>query len=72
MTGRFSQLLHHGPDDVSIPDTQCRFRTLKDAEAIGDLNTLRELGLPAERVHVYGEGPTGARRALTATIKEML
>jgi hypothetical protein len=31
-----------------------------------------KLGLPAERVHLHGEDPAGALRALTATIKEML
>jgi hypothetical protein len=46
------------------------FTTLKNAQAIGDLNTLRELGLPAERVRLQGEDPVGALRALTATIKE--
>jgi transaldolase / glucose-6-phosphate isomerase len=72
-TGRFLQLIHDGPSDVEIPggvggaDT---FTTLKNAQAIGDLNTLRELGLPAERVRLQGDDPVGALRALTATIKE--
>jgi transaldolase / glucose-6-phosphate isomerase len=72
-TGRFLQLLHDGPADVEIPggvggaDT---FTTLKNAQAIGDLNTLRELGLPAERVRLAGEDPVSALRALTAKIKE--
>jgi hypothetical protein len=66
------QLLHDGPDDVSIPDALYGFGTLKDAEATGDLNTLRELGLPAERLHLYSGDPAGTLRALTATIKEML
>jgi hypothetical protein len=33
---------------------------------------LRELGLPAERLHLYSGDPAGTLRALTATIKEML
>ncbi|MHB8240524.1 MAG: glucose-6-phosphate isomerase [Solirubrobacteraceae bacterium] len=72
-TGRFLQLLHDGDSDVEIPgavggaDT---FTTLKDAQAIGDLNTLRELGLPAERVQLDGQDPASAVRALTAMIKE--
>jgi glucose-6-phosphate isomerase len=72
-TGRFLQLLHDGPDDVEIPgrvggaDT---FTTLKEAQAIGDLSTLRALGRPAERVRLQGEDPVGALRALTASIKE--
>jgi len=72
-TGRFLQLIHDAPFDVEIPggvggaDT---FTTLKNAQAIGDLNTLRELKLPAERVRLTGDDPVGALRALTATIKE--
>src|SRR5205823_4086491 len=45
-TGRFLQLLHDGPDDVAIPGRPFGFTTLKEAQAIGDLQTLRELGLP--------------------------
>jgi glucose-6-phosphate isomerase len=71
-TGRFLQLLHDGPSDVEIPGVPYTFTTLKNAEAIGDLNTLRELGLPAERVRLRGDDPAGALRALTARIKETL
>ena len=46
------------------------FTTLKNAQAIGDFETLRELGLPAERVRLNGEDAVGALRALTETIKE--
>ncbi len=69
-TGRFLQLIHDGPDDVEIPGAEYTFTTLKNAQAIGDLNTLRALGLPAERVRLQGEDPVGALRALTAKIKE--
>jgi glucose-6-phosphate isomerase len=68
--GRFLQILHDGPQDVEIPGAPYSFTTLKEAQAIGDLQTLRELGLPAERVRLQGEDPVGALRALTATIKE--
>jgi transaldolase / glucose-6-phosphate isomerase len=71
-TGRFLQLLHDGPRDVEIPGAPYTFTTLKNAEAIGDLTTLRELGLPAERVRLQGDDPASALRALTARIKEML
>ncbi len=69
-SGRFLQLLHDGALDVEIPGQPYTFTTLKDAQAIGDLNTLRELGLSAERVQLEGEDPASALRALTATIKE--
>ena len=68
-TGRFLQLIHDGPLDVDIPGAPYTFTTLKNAQAIGDLSTLRELGLPAERVRLQGEDPVGALRALTASIK---
>jgi transaldolase / glucose-6-phosphate isomerase len=71
-TGRFLQLLHDGASDVEIPGAPYTFTTLKNAEAIGDLSTLRELGLPAERVRLGGDDPVGALRALTASIKEIL
>jgi len=70
--GRFLQLLHDGPIDVDIPDAPYTFTTLKNAQAIGDLNTLRELGLPAERVRLRGDDPASALRALTTRIKEIL
>jgi len=69
-TGRFLQLLHDGPADVAIPGAPYTFTTLKEAQAIGDLNTLRELELPAERVRLERENPVSAVRALTAMIKE--
>ncbi len=71
-TGRFLQLLHDGPQDVDIPGAPYTFTTLKNAEAIGDFNTLRELGLPAERVRLRGDDPVGALRALTNRIEEAL
>lgn len=72
-TGRFLQLLHDGPEDVEIPGKSFTFTTLKNAQAIGDLETLRSLELPAERVRLRGENPADALRALTAKIeKEML
>jgi glucose-6-phosphate isomerase len=71
-TGRFLQLLHDGPVDVAIPGSPYGFTTLKNAQAIGDLQTLRELGLPAARVRLGGDDPASALLALTTQIKEML
>jgi glucose-6-phosphate isomerase len=69
-SGRFLQLLHDGSADVEIPGAPYTFDTLKHAQAIGDLQTLRELGLPAAHVRLAGDDPASALRALTATIKE--
>ena len=71
-SGRFLQLLHDGPVDVEIPGSPYTFTTLKNAQAIGDFTTLRELGLPAERVRLEGEDAAEALRELTTRIKEML
>ena len=70
--GRFLQLLHDGPQEVDIPGAPYTFTTLKNAEAIGDFETLRELGLPAERVRLVGDDPAAALRELTKRIKEAL
>jgi glucose-6-phosphate isomerase len=70
--GRFLQLLWDGPEDVTIPGAPYTFTTLKNAEAIGDFETLRELGLPAERVRLQGADPAGALRELTKKIEEAL
>ena len=67
----FLQLVHDGDEDVEIPDAGYSFATLKNAQAIGDLHTLRRHGLPAERVRLEGD-PVAALRALTQKIKEML
>jgi glucose-6-phosphate isomerase len=67
--GRFLQLLHDSPGDVEIPGRPFTFGTLEEAQAIGDVETLRELGLPAQRVRLEGVDSVGALRALTATIK---
>ena len=69
-TGIFLQLAHDGPEDVEIPHAGYTFGTLKNAAAIGDLNTLRDHGLPAERVRLEGD-PVEALDALTAKIKEL-
>jgi len=74
-TGRFLQLLHDGGQDVEIPGKAFTFTTLKNAQAIGDLETLRALELPAERVRLHGGAggdPISALRKLTQEIKEML
>ena len=63
--------MHDGDEDVEIPDADFTFKTLKNAQATGDILTLRDHGLPAERVRLEGD-PAEALRALTTKIKEML
>jgi hypothetical protein len=70
-TGIFLQLVHDGPDDVEIPRAGYTFGTLKNAQATGDLQTLRAHNLPAERVRLEGD-PAAAVEQLTARIKGMV
>jgi len=69
-TGRFLQLVHDGDEDVEIPGAGYTFTTLKNAQAAGDLETLRAHGLPVERVRLTGD-PTEAVERLAKTIEEM-
>jgi hypothetical protein len=65
------QLIHDGDRDVEVPEAGYSFTTLKNAQAIGDLQTLHQHGLPAERVRVEGD-PVQALERLTQKIEEML
>ncbi len=69
--GLFLQLVHDGGEDVAVPEASYGFDELEDAQATGDMLTLRDHGLPVERVRLEGE-PVEALRRLTARIKEML
>jgi transaldolase/glucose-6-phosphate isomerase len=69
--GRFLQLVNSPERDADIPGAGYSFGTLVAAEAAGDLETLREHGLPAERVVLEGDTAV-AVRALTERIKGVL
>jgi glucose-6-phosphate isomerase/transaldolase/glucose-6-phosphate isomerase len=69
--GLFLQLVHDADRDADIPGEPYSFNTLKNAQATGDLQTLRAHGLAAERVRLEGD-PAAAVRDLTNRIKEML
>ncbi len=69
--GRFLQLVNSPERDADIPGAGYSFGTLVAAEAAGDLETLHEHGLPAERVVLEGD-PAAAVRALTERIKGVL
>ena len=40
---------------MDIPEAGYSFKTLKNAQATGDILTLRDHGLPAERVRLEGD-----------------
>jgi transaldolase/glucose-6-phosphate isomerase len=69
--GRFLQLVNEPDRDADIPGAAYSFKTLVAAEAAGDLQTLREHGLAAERVVLEGD-PASAVRQLTERIKGLL
>jgi transaldolase / glucose-6-phosphate isomerase len=70
-TGLFLQLVHDGDEDVEIPEADYTFRTLKNAQATGDILTLRDHDLPAERVRLEGD-PVQAARELTERVRGLL
>jgi hypothetical protein len=70
-TGLFLQLVHDGEEDVEVPQAAYSFGRLKNAQATGDLQTLHDHGLPAERVRLEGD-PVEAVRGLTARVRKLL
>ena len=70
-SGRFLELMHDGEEDAEIPEAEYTFRRLKHAQADGDLLTLRDHGLPAERVRLEGD-PVEALRGLTEKVRGLL
>ena len=69
-TGLFLQLIHDGGEDVEIPEAGFSFGTLKNAQATGDVLTLRGRGRAVERVRLEGD-PAEAVRALTRRVAPM-
>jgi transaldolase / glucose-6-phosphate isomerase len=70
-TGRFLQLVSRSHRDAEIPGAGYSFGTLIGAQAAGDLQTLRNHGLRAERVDL-GEDPVAAVRELNDRIAGLL
>jgi transaldolase/glucose-6-phosphate isomerase len=58
--GRFLQLVHDSGADLDVPGKPYTFRTLIDAQADGDLQTLRDHGLRAVRVRLPAGDLAGA------------
>jgi hypothetical protein len=48
--GVFIQLLHDGERDLPIPGNDYGFRTLRNAQALGDAASLRQRGRPVARI----------------------
>lgn len=73
--GRFLELVRPGGDgsqDADIPGQEYGFETLKAAQAIGDLQTLRGHGLPAERITLSEEDPAATVRHLVDRLRVLL
>jgi transaldolase / glucose-6-phosphate isomerase len=60
--GLFIQLYQRAEQDVEIPEAGYSFEHLKNAQALGDMQTLREHGLEVVRVEV--DGPDSVRRLI--------
>jgi hypothetical protein len=70
--GRFLAVVHDGDADADIPGAPYGFRTLKNAQLIGDVQTLRAHGLPAELVRLTGPDPARALAELEGRIREVI
>ena len=60
-TGVFLQFVHDGDDDIEIPGAGYSFRTLKNAQAIGDYRTLQAHNLPVTRIRLEGDPAKAVR-----------
>jgi transaldolase/glucose-6-phosphate isomerase len=60
--GLFIQLYQRAEEDIEIPEAGYSFEHLKNAQALGDMQTLREHGLSVVRVEV--DGPDAVRRLI--------
>jgi glucose-6-phosphate isomerase/transaldolase/glucose-6-phosphate isomerase len=60
--GLFIQLYEPAKDDLEIPEAGYSFEHLKNAQALGDMETLRAHGLDVVRVEV--DGPDAVRRLI--------
>ncbi|MEA2220016.1 MAG: transaldolase / glucose-6-phosphate isomerase, partial [Solirubrobacteraceae bacterium] len=70
--GRFLVLVHDGPEDVEIPSRPFTFKVLKNAQAFGDLETLRAHDLPAAKLRLGGDDAAAAIRELAERVKGLL
>lgn len=69
--GWFLQLVAGHPRDLAIPGRPYTFGQLIDAQALGDVRSLADHGLPVLRVHL-GDDPDAGLARLTALIERVL
>jgi len=67
--GLFLQLTGEDKEDVSIPGAGYGFATFKAAQALGDLQTLRDAGRRIVRVHLRGKQPHGIEQLVQVVQK---
>jgi transaldolase / glucose-6-phosphate isomerase len=67
--GLFLQIVERDPVDVEVPGEPYGFSTLKQAQSLGDLQSLQSRNYPVLRVDL-GEEPEAGWRALTGSIEE--
>jgi transaldolase / glucose-6-phosphate isomerase len=60
--GMFLQLYARAEEDVEIPEAGYSFEHLKNAQALGDAETLKEHGLSAVRIDLEGDPAEAVRR----------
>ncbi|HEV7919010.1 MAG TPA: hypothetical protein VGO97_05470, partial [Solirubrobacterales bacterium] len=70
--GRFIQLIHDGERDVAVPEANFTFRSLKHAQAAGDLQALRLHDLPVVRIQLTGADAVSSLRELTGELRSRL
>ena len=69
--GWFLQIVAGHPRDLAIPGRPYSFGQLIDAQALGDVRSLADHGLPVLRVHL-GNDPDAGLTRLTALIERVL
>ena len=67
-TGLFIQLTTDDPHDLVIPGEAYSFAVLKNAQALGDLQALRNKDRRVIRIHLGGKDPADALKKLTAML----
>ena len=68
-TGLFLQVVQDDTKDVAIPGQPYSFSVLKQAQAIGDLQSLTSRRLPVVRV-TLGRDPAAGWRALVTAVRQ--